>query len=160
MENIKLINFVDLTLEEKKMILDWRNNEDVRKWMYTQEKIKFEKHITFIDSLKLSKDKLYFLVKKDKENIGVIDFTQIIAGKSLHMGIYTNPNIKGNGKILLNTIIRYSFDNLKVKKIYSEVFSENYRAYDLYKNFNFKDISKKIINEKEVTCMELDYENW
>ena len=159
MENIKLMNFTELTLEEKEMVLIWRNSSEIRKWMYSQEEIELNDHLNFIESLKSRKDKLYFLVKKDKEYIGVIDFTEIIEEESLHMGIYTNPNIKGNGKILLNKIIEYSFDNLKVKKIYSEVFSQNNKAYELYEKYNFKDISKKTINNKEVICMELNNEN-
>ena len=159
MENIKLMNFTELTLEEKEMVLIWRNISEIRKWMYNQEEIELNDHLNFIESLKSRKDKLYFLVKKDKEYIGVIDFTEIIEEESLHMGIYTNPNIKGNGKILLNKIIEYSFDNLKVKKIYSEVFSQNNKAYELYEKYNFKDISKKTINNKEVICMELNNEN-
>ena len=159
MQNIKLLNFIDLKLEEKEMILKWRNHPEIRMWMYNQDEIKLEEHLNFIESLKSRKDKLYFLVKKDKEYIGVIDFTEIIEEESLHMGIYTNPNIKGNGKILLNKIIEYSFDNLKVKKIYSEVFSQNNKAYELYEKYNFKDISRKTINNKEVICMELNYED-
>ena len=159
MENIKLMNFTELTLEQKEMVLIWRNSSEIRKWMYNQEEIELNDHLNFIESLKSRKDKLYFLVKKDKEYIGVIDFTEIIEEESLHMGIYTNPNIKGNGKILLNKIIDYSFDNLKVKKIYSEVFSQNNKAYELYEKYNFKDISKKTINNKEVICMELNYED-
>ena len=159
MENIKLMNFTELTLEQKEMVLIWRNSPEIRNWMYNEEEIELNDHLNFIESLKSRKDKLYFLVKKDKEYIGVIDFTEIIEEESLHMGIYTNPNIKGNGKILLNKIIDYSFDNLKVKKIYSEVFSQNNKAYELYEKYNFKDISKKTINNKEVICMELNNEN-
>lgn len=159
MKNIKLINFADLNLGQKEMVLEWRNAPGVRRWMYHQEKIPLEQHLNFIESLKASKEKLYFLVKKDDEDIGVIDFTQIIENKSLHMGLYTNPKTRGNGTILLNEIIHYAFDILKVKKIYSEVFSQNNKAYELYKKFNFKDITKKTINDKEVLCMELNYEN-
>ena len=78
MENIQLLNFIDLELEEKEMILKWRNHPDIRKWMYNQDEIKLEEHLNFIDSLKLRKDKLYFLVKKEDEFIGVIDFTQLV----------------------------------------------------------------------------------
>ena len=132
MQNIKLLNFIDLKLEEKEMILKWRNHPDIRKWMYNQDEIKFEEHLNFIDSLKLRKDKLYFLVKKEDDFIGVIDFTQLVNKESVHMSIYSNPNINGNGKILLNKIIDYSFNNLKVKRVFSEVFAENDKAYNLY----------------------------
>ena len=62
-------------------------------------------------------------------------------------------------KILLNKIIDYSFNNLKVKRVFSEVFAENDKAHSLYKNFNFKAISEKIVNNKKVICMKLENEN-
>ena len=39
MENIKLMNFTELTLEQKEMVLIWRNSSEIRKWMYNQEEI-------------------------------------------------------------------------------------------------------------------------
>jgi len=159
MQNIQLINFIDLTLEEKKMILEWRNDPKIRKWMYNQKEITLKEHLNFIESLHSSKDKLYFLVKKENIFIGVIDFTQLHKNESAHMGIYANPNRRGNGIILLNEIIQYAFYKLNLQKIYSEVFSQNDKAYALYKKINFKNISKKMINDKEVVCMELNYEN-
>ncbi|MCT7540011.1 UDP-4-amino-4,6-dideoxy-N-acetyl-beta-L-altrosamine N-acetyltransferase [Aliarcobacter cryaerophilus] len=155
MNNIKLINFTDLSQDEKKMILEWRNRLDIQKWMYTQNDISLEDHLDFIDSLKTIKDKLYFLVKKDNIYIGVIDFTQIKPNESLHMGIYANPDLKGYGKILLETIINFSFEILKVEKIFSEVYFENERAFSLYKIYGFKKYANKIVNDKKVICMEL-----
>ena len=125
MENTQLLNFIDLKLEEKEMILKWRNHSEIRKWMYNQDEIKLEEHLNFIDSLKLRKDKLYFLVKKEDDFIGVIDFTQLVNKESVHMGIYSNPNINVNGKILLNKIIEYSFNNLKEKRIFWENYKRN-----------------------------------
>ena len=145
---LALINFIDLSQEEKMMILEWRNRLDIQKWMYTQNDISLEEHLDFINSLKTIKDKLYFLVKKDNIYIGVIDFTQIKPNESLHMGIYTNPDLK--------TIIYFSFEILKVEKIFSEVYFENERAFSLYKIYGFKEYSYKIVNDKKVICMELN----
>jgi len=154
MKNIKLFNFTTLSLEEKKMILEWRNNPNIRKWMYTQDNITLENHLKFIEELKIKDDQLYFLVKKNENYIGVIDFIDINPNISLKMGIYTNPTLKGNGKILLETIINFSFEILKVEKIFSEVFFENEKAYNLYKSYNFKEVENKVINNKIVIGME------
>ena len=54
MEDIKLINFINLNLEQKKMILEWRNNPDIKIWMYNQDEIKLENHLSFIENLKNS----------------------------------------------------------------------------------------------------------
>lgn len=35
-------NFVGLTLEEVKLVWEWRNHEDIRKWMITKDIIPFE----------------------------------------------------------------------------------------------------------------------
>lgn len=158
MKKVELINFVNLSLEEKKIILNWRNNPVIKQWMYTIKDIKLEEHLSFINSLVERKDKLYFLVKENNNSIGVIDFVNITSN-SLNMGIYVNPALKSKGSILLNEIVNYSFDVLKVKKIRAEVFSENIKAYNLYKKFGFIDSTRKTINKREVICMELIDEN-
>jgi UDP-2,4-diacetamido-2,4,6-trideoxy-beta-L-altropyranose hydrolase/UDP-4-amino-4,6-dideoxy-N-acetyl-beta-L-altrosamine N-acetyltransferase len=154
----ELISFIELAPEEKQMILTWRNDSNIREWMYNKDIIPLESHLSYIESLKDSKDKKYFLVKKNNEYIGVIDFVKINE-ESAHMGIYANPKSKGVGKILLENISKYAFEELKVQKVFAEVFSENQRAYELYKKFNFKPFDKKIINDKEVICLELKYED-
>ncbi len=157
-KSIELCNFIDLTLDEKEMILSWRNNPITKKWMYSQENITLENHLNFINNLNNQKDKLYFLIKNNKEYIGVIDFTNI-TDDSVHMGIYSNPTIKGIGKILLDEIISYSFNVLMVQKIYAEVFLANNKAYSFYKQNDFIEINKRVVNNKEVICMELKNEN-
>ncbi|OCL83070.1 UDP-4-amino-4,6-dideoxy-N-acetyl-beta-L-altrosamine N-acetyltransferase [Arcobacter porcinus] len=141
------------------MILSWRNSPEIRKWMYSQDEISLNHHLDFIESLRIRKDKEYFLVVKDEEYIGVVDFTDIKYKESVTMGLYTNPNLKGQGRILLEIIINYSFKILHVKSVLSEVFYENKKAYDLYKRYNFKDKGEKIINNKKVIFMELEDEN-
>jgi UDP-4-amino-4,6-dideoxy-N-acetyl-beta-L-altrosamine N-acetyltransferase len=149
-----MINFIDLSLEEKKLILSWRNHPNIRKWMYNQNIIELKDHLNFIESLKNSKDKKYFVVKKDDTYIGVIDFNNITK-QSLVMGIYKNPNTYKSGNILLNTLIHYAFDILNVDTIFSEVFDENEKAKALYKKYNFQETGKKVIGGKDITCMEL-----
>ena len=123
--------------------------------MYTQDNISLENHLKFIDNLKNSQDKIYFLIKKNYEYIGVVSFINIKKYESLEMGIYSNPNLKGNGNILLEIIINFSFKVLQVKKILAEAFYENEKAYNLYNRYNFIQIGKKSLNSKKVRCMEL-----
>ena len=156
LDAVSLVNFINLTLEEKKMVLSWRNHPKTRRWMHNQDEIKLKDHLNFIQSLQSQKDKIYFLVKKEQEYIGVISFTQLVTKKTVHMGIYSNPNTKGNGALLLSKIIDYSFSTLKVQKLFSEVFIENKRAYTLYESFGFTPISQKTVNSKTVICMEVD----
>ncbi len=156
--DIKLLNFSNLSLAEQKMILEWRNNPSVRKWMFSQEVIDLKSHINYISSLKDNKDKIYFLVKQFSNCLGVIDFTQITT-KSAYIGLYSNPDLKGVGTILMKNIIEYGFGKLNVENLLSEVFSDNQKAISLYKKFNFKEIDRKLVDSREVILMELNNEN-
>jgi len=49
-----LIDFVDLTRKEVLMVLGWRNHENIKKWMYSQDKISVEAHLGFLDELQFS----------------------------------------------------------------------------------------------------------
>lgn len=158
--NIDLINFIDLTLEEKKMILSWRNNPNIKQWMYNSDDIPLDKHLAFIETLNESSDKLYYLVKRDNDYIGVIDFTNInINTKSSEFGLYSNVELKGMGKILLNSICEYGFNTLKVDRLIAEAYVKNEKAISLYGEFNFKETAKKVVNNQEVICMELKNED-
>lgn len=140
-ENITLHNFTDLSLTDKKMVLEWRNNPNIRKWMFTQDPITLNDHLTYIDSLKQKDDRLYFLVKKGTQPVGVIDFTNIDQkNKSTEFGIYANPALRQVGKLLMDTTIHYAFNKLKSDTLIAKVFKENIRAITLYIQYNFKEI--------------------
>lgn len=160
LNNIELINFVHMSLKETTMVLSWRNHESIKQWMYNATLITLENHLTYIDTLKDSSDKLYFLVKQDNNYIGVIDFTNINKhNQSSEFGLYANITLKGMGEVLLNCICDYAFNNLNIRKLIAEAFIENERAINLYKRFNFKETKEKIIKNKKILCMELKNEN-
>jgi len=162
LNNIELINFTKMTLDEKKMVLSWRNHSEIKKWMYNSNDILLESHLEYIESLNNSLDKLYFLVKKDSNYIGVIDFTSIDRDKkSSEFGLYANAStqIPGVGRVLENICIDYAFNILKIKTLKLEVFSDNIQVRNLHKKFHFQETQKKIVNNKEVICMELKNED-
>lgn len=157
---IELVNFVNLSLNDKKMILEWRNHPDVRKWMFTQDTIELHDHLAFIESLKNRRDSLYFLVKKGNQDIGVIDFTDIDQkNRMTQFGIYTNPNLTRIGGLLMESIIDYAFRVLKINTLTAEVFEKNISAVKLYDRYNFKHSGIKKMNHQNIVCMELKSEN-
>ena len=157
---IELTNFIDISLDEKKMVLEWRNHPNIRKWMFIQDIISLDKHLDYIESLERREDRAYFLIKKDSQAIGVIDFTNIdYESKRTEFGIYTDPSLKGVGNLLMESIIDYAFDVLKVKTLISEVFEDNIPAIKLYKRYDFKSVETKTMNMKNVIYMELENEN-
>lgn len=95
----KFINFVDLTLAQKEMILSWRNHEKVRSMMVNKEIISFEDHLNFIEGLKERTDCYYWLVfDSTGVEIGVFDILHVDYQKDQgEIGYYLNPMEVGNG---------------------------------------------------------------
>ena len=148
-KSYKMKNFTELNFQEKELILKWRNNPLIAKYMLTKN-ISLKAHLKFIDNLKNDNKKRYFLV----ENIGVIYFT-LHNNNIVEIGLYKNPNKQKVGNKLLKTAIEYAFEELKAKKIILYVFENNIKAINLYKKFGFKEIDK----QKNIIKMELKNEN-
>ena len=156
---IELINFIDISSEEKKMVLSWRNHQDIRKWMNNKNEITLKEHIKYIDSLSNKNDRIYFLVKELDNYLGVIDFTSIIENEFAEFGVYAKPNLIGIGSMLMNVIINYAFNILKLKKLIANVYANNEKAIKLYKKFNFIEMKKDRASNGEFIRMELKNEN-
>lgn len=131
---LELINFTDLTDEQILMVLRWRNDERIAKFMKNKS-VSEQEHRNFISNLKNDETKRYFLVKEDSDYIGVIDFVDI-AADSCEFGIYANPELKG--KILMQTIAEYAAKTLKVGELKSCAYNENKKAIALYRKFGFE----------------------
>lgn len=95
----KFVNFIDLTLDQKKMVLEWRNHEKVRNMMVNKELIPLEGHLKFIDGLNDKNDSYYWLVVDSNNSpIGVLDLIHVnMACDSGELGFYLNPDAAGMG---------------------------------------------------------------
>ena len=124
--------------------------------MYNKELITLEKHLDYIESLKNRIDKKYFLLKQNNIDIGIIDFTSINnTMQSAEIGLYTKPNLKGYGSLLMKNILRYGFYVLGLRKLYSNVYIKNDKAIKLYEKFGFTEIKR----DDKLIYLELNNEN-
>ncbi|ECQ5881857.1 UDP-4-amino-4,6-dideoxy-N-acetyl-beta-L-altrosamine N-acetyltransferase [Campylobacter coli] len=135
-----LKDFTDLDKKEILLVWQWRNDEKISQFMKTKH-IDFQEHLNFITALKKDQTKKYFLVFKDDEAIGVIDFINITQD-SCEFGLYAKPNLKGVGQILMQEIKKYAFEILKIKELKACAFKQNKRALDLYLKNGFFTISE------------------
>lgn len=139
---IYIYNFIDLSLEDKKEIFEYRNSEEISKWM-VNKKITFEEHLKFIDNL-VNSDNKYFLVKYNNENIGVISF--IVFNEKCNereVGLYLNPCHIGKdyGKILMDAI-NIKARELNIDTIMCKTFKKNFRMQKFCKKYNFFEINE------------------
>ncbi len=137
---IYLKDFTHLDKKEILLVWQWRNDEKISQFMKTKY-IDFQEHLNFIITLKKDQTKKYFLVFKDDEAIGVIDFINITQ-ISCEFGLYAKPNLKGVGQNLMQEIKKYAFEILKIKELKACVFKQNKKALDLYLKSGFFITSK------------------
>jgi len=147
---MKYTKFQDLSLDEKKEVLKWRNHPEIRKYMYNKKLISLKEHLQFIESLKENKNKIYLKI----EDLGVVNF--LIKNDLVEIGIHKNPNKQKVGKVLMEFALKYAFEVLHAKKSVLFVYENNKKAINLYKKFGFKIVDKK----DNLIKMELRYENW
>lgn len=152
---ITLKNFTDLTTDERKMVLEWRNHENIRLYMYNHAPITLEEHNAFIESLSHRNDKMYWVVYENNAPIGVIDLVDITE-TSASIGLYSNPflDIHGIGTIILRALIQYAYETLHLSSLHLECFEENDKAKALYQKFDFIETHRIHKYNTSILCME------
>ena len=69
------INYVNLNIEQKLEILNWRNQDIVREKMYNTDIISQESHLAFIDKLPTRTDCSYWYISKNGQYVGSYNIT-------------------------------------------------------------------------------------
>ena len=95
----RFINFIELSLDQKKMILEWRNHEKVRLMMVNKDPISLQSHLDYIRTLENRNDCFYWLVEgSDKSFVGVLDLLHVDLNSDMgELGFYLNPSEAGKG---------------------------------------------------------------
>ena len=136
----ELINFINLNDDEKEMIRNWRNHENVRNMMFSDHVITIEEHYKFIEGLRNEIKNFYWLVRKNRENIGTISLNRVdFKNSNAYIGIYTNPYLSGMGRLLIECLKKLAFDVGKLHTLKLEVIEDNEKAINFYKKAGFKD---------------------
>ena len=132
-------NFINLNEQEKEMVRNWRNNDVIREWSYSEHIISVEEHNNFMMKLKEDSRNIYWLIKSKDEYKGVVYLARLdFNNKNGYFGIYSNPYLKGVGNLLEECLIKVAFDIACLHTLKLEVIEDNEKAIKLYKRFGFE----------------------
>ena len=148
----KFKNFVCLTEEEKKLVLEWRNSPEIRQWMLNTDIITYQSHCEYIKSLETRTDRYYWLVyTPDNYPIGVFDIVNVdIIRNIAETGDYAKPQKFGDGFYFLRECLFFYFNILGFGNNYTEADVDNTNIHSLNTFFGIKYNGKKTINQKGV----------
>jgi len=137
--SFELINFINLDSNEIESVRVLRNDEIVRCWCFHDHRITFDEHNNFIKKLLRDNRNFYWLVKKNRELIGVVSINRVdFINKSAYLGVYSSSSSKGFGNYLINCLERISFKIAKLHTLKLELIEDNEKAMKLYKRCGFK----------------------
>lgn len=140
-------DFTTLSQAELEMILIWRNDESINRFFRKRFVDKHE-HFSFVEGLKNDKSKKYFLALDNEKPLGVVNFVDINE-EECELGLYRALGVKNCGKILLQAMIEYALNTLKLKRVKACVYNENKRAMSLFLGFDFRVYQQ----DELMTCM-------
>jgi UDP-4-amino-4,6-dideoxy-N-acetyl-beta-L-altrosamine N-acetyltransferase len=158
---IKKYGFVfvsDLSYEAQMRLLNIRNKESVRKWMFSDHIIGKDEHIKWIERLKTGDRQRTFALVEDGdrafcEPIGFASVNNIDAKhKKASWAFYLDEDFQGLGlgAVIEFNIINYCFDDLGLDKLNCEVIEGNTATLKLHSKFLFQNegfIRENIIKE-------------
>ena len=139
MTKILLREITKCTDEQKKSVRKVRNQESVRKSMYTEHKIPLNEHLAWIERLQSDNRQIVFVVLVDEVVSGVISVNAI---DRLHLksdwAFYLDANVRsGLGAALEFGLINFVFQRVGLEKLNCEVIETNEAVVKLHKKFGF-----------------------
>lgn len=149
-------NFIQLSLEEKLKVLDWRNDDGIRKWMYNSDILQRDEHLNFINKLSSRNDCYYWLVCNEEGPVGVMNITSVDAkNDKAELGYYLVPGLCGEGFFFVRECFYFFFKVLGIKTFYGAVNEDNKEAIMLDEFFGCEFLSSKVLpqNGKDVNYL-------
>ena len=128
--------------KDRDSILEWRNSEAVRPYMYNDELITEESHNKWFSSMLLDDTKSYWIIELDSTPVGVVNLTNIDkSNKVCDWAVYIfDPSVRGKGvgSYVEKSILHHVFEELKFNKLNCEVLETNQKVVEMHKKFGFK----------------------
>ncbi|OQA92836.1 MAG: UDP-4-amino-4,6-dideoxy-N-acetyl-beta-L-altrosamine N-acetyltransferase [Elusimicrobia bacterium ADurb.Bin231] len=139
---IKLASMISLDTESQLKVREIRNEENVRKWMYTDHVIGVNEHLAWINWLKQDDKQIVFVVLSEEcIPMGVVSVNAIDRlHKKADWAYYLTENARGGlGSSLEYNFINFVFDTLGMDKLNCEVIEGNDAVVKLHKKFLFQE---------------------
>lgn len=145
-------NYICLYDNQIRQILEWRNHEEVRRWMYNSDIISYESHIKYIESLRAREDAYYWLVSYQDEPVGAVYLANVChEADTAELGMFYRPdrvNHSPFGIDYVHTLYDFVVNHLHIGRIYGDIRkdNENSLALTLF-------MGASVIKEEEVNRM-------
>jgi UDP-4-amino-4,6-dideoxy-N-acetyl-beta-L-altrosamine N-acetyltransferase len=165
-----LISLRDILPEDREAIRQWRNDPEVRRYMYTDHEIGVQEHCAWFARIVHDPTCRYWVISCDGESVGLLYLHDIdIRNKHCYWGFYTSgPSVRGKGvgSFAEFFVLRHVFEELQFHKLCGEVLASNQAVINMHKKFGFVQdgvLRRHILKDgvfEDVVCISILREEW
>ena len=156
------IYLTPVTLNDSKMIVKWRNSNNVRNHCFDNRLITEESNKKFFEQYITTGKYKQFIVNKIDDEFGVVSYAialiylkdMDLVNARCELCIFTSDDGEWNNEsqaIAIKMMLQKAFDEYKMEKVYSYVFSKN---EDEIKLLERAGLSKEAVLKKEAVDLE------
>jgi UDP-4-amino-4,6-dideoxy-N-acetyl-beta-L-altrosamine N-acetyltransferase len=151
------------------IMLEWRNSERIRAYMYTDHVITPQEHGQWFQKLQESQSEKCLMFLREYEPTGIVRITQIDSNsRKCYWGFYTGDvnAPKGSGLVMGYLALEYIFSKLAMRKVCGEAFAFNEASLGYHRKLGFVDegrFVKHVLKKdqyEDIVCFALFENEW
>jgi UDP-4-amino-4,6-dideoxy-N-acetyl-beta-L-altrosamine N-acetyltransferase len=132
---------IDIDENYLEIVLEWRNQDFIRRVMYYDKVITLDEHKTWFERISKSDNSITKVFLFNGIPYGVINITNIDRKNQkcdwgFYIGVKNAP--KGLGTLMGELALDYMFNNLKVRKVCAEVLGFNQKSINFHQKLGFE----------------------
>ena len=129
------------TAEDRDRLLEWRNQPEVARWMYTDHRITSEDHAHWFATALVDPRRRYWVIEADGKPVGLANLYDLAPehGRSSWAYYLADPSTRGQGigAVVEYWVIEHVFGGLGLNKLWCEVLIDNEGVWKLHEGFGF-----------------------
>lgn len=137
-----MIHLRDVQVQDRDMLLHWRNLPEVAKYMYTDHIITPEEHDAWFQRMPHDSTRRFWIIVCDGIDVGLVNIYGLDhQNRRCDWAFYVaDPSARGKGvgSFVEYSILCYAFDELGLNKLCCEVLDFNEAVVSMHKSFGFQ----------------------
>ena len=127
-----------MTQIDLEKVFEWRNHQEVRRFMYTQGEISMDEHISWFERASVDPKRHLLIYQVGDQPLGFINIHEIAVGGIANWGFYAAPDSpRGTGSALGYAGLQHAFQTLSLHKICGQAIAFNARSIRFHMKLGF-----------------------
>ena len=131
-------NLRALREDDLAMVLDWRNHDDVRQWMFNRQVIALAQHQAWIEQARHETDRCLLVFELVGIPSGFVNLHPVTPGGIAEWGFYRAPDAPpGSGRLLGKATLDHAFGVAGLHQVRGRVLGENAASIRFHQALGF-----------------------